>query len=194
MNLIIEGNPRLQALIEGDPSCPCAIVTHPHPLYGGDMHNNVVRAARAAALEAGLSCLRFNFRGTGLSAGCFDEGQGEINDLERAVKSVSCPAVIIGYSFGAYVAANYLQSADLPAILIAPPTGLMQHPSLKGRNVWLIAGAQDEFCDLEALDEMTDLNRIITQNGIDHFWFGAEEMIGRIVAGLLIDIKASRPA
>ena len=185
MNLIIEGTPRLQAIIEGDPSLPCAIITHPHPLFGGDMHNNVVMAARDAALDAGLSCLRFNFRGTGLSAGSFDDGRGEVDDLIRATRSVGQPALIIGYSFGAYVAAQYLQNAKLPAILIAPPTLMMQHPSLKGRDVWLISGSQDELCDRDALDALADLNRIITQSGVDHFWFGNEGLISAIVADII---------
>lgn len=194
MNLIIDGDPRLQGFIEGDIAAPCAIITHPHPLYGGDMHNNVVMAARTAALKAGLSCLRFNFRGAGLSAGSFDDGRGEVDDLKRAVRTVARPAVIIGYSFGAFVAAAYLQQADLPAILIAPPTGLMQHPKLKGRDVWLIAGSQDEFCDREALDELADLNRIITQAGVDHFWFGAEDLMDQILTNLLVDLRPNLTA
>ena len=185
MNLIIEGTPRLQAIIEGDPAQPCAIITHPHPLYGGDMHNNVVMAARDAALNAGLCCLRFNFRGAGLSAGSFDDGRGEVDDLIRATRSVAKPALIIGYSFGAYVAARYLQNAALPAILIAPPTLMMEHPSLKGRDVWLIAGIQDELCDHDALDSLTELNRIVTQAGVDHFWFGAENLVSGIITEII---------
>jgi len=145
----------------------------------------VVMAARDAALNAGLSCLRFNFRGAGLSAGSFDDGRGEVDDLIRATRSVANPALIIGYSFGAYVAAQYLQSATLPAILIAPPTLMMEHPSLKGRDVWLIAGSQDEFCDREALDDLADLNRIVTQSGVDHFWFGNEGLIGVLIAEII---------
>jgi len=57
------------------------VILHPHPLYGGTMHNKVVSTLARAFLELGLHTLRFNFRGTGASEGSFDHGEGESADL-----------------------------------------------------------------------------------------------------------------
>src|SRR5437870_289097 len=66
-----------------------ALVCHPHPLGGGTMHNKVVYRAAAGLLEAGLTTLRFNFRGVGLSTGTHDEGRGERDDVRAAVDYLS---------------------------------------------------------------------------------------------------------
>ena len=69
-------------------STPCAgvVVAHPHPQYGGDMHNNVVHAISRAAADAGAATLRFNFRGAGASEGRYDEGRGEQQDVAAALE------------------------------------------------------------------------------------------------------------
>jgi alpha/beta superfamily hydrolase len=101
---------RLEALYEG-PAEPrfCAVVCHPHPLYGGTMHTHAVyRIARAARSLGGVS-LRFNFRGVGLSAGKHDEGRGEVDDARAALalaaeKHPDLPRLACGFSFGAWMA------------------------------------------------------------------------------------------
>ncbi|MGI8495860.1 MAG: alpha/beta hydrolase, partial [Pyrinomonadaceae bacterium] len=62
-----------------------ALVAHPHPLGGGTMHNKVVYRAAAGLVEAGLTTLRFNFRGVGASTGTHDEGRGEQDDIRAAL-------------------------------------------------------------------------------------------------------------
>ena len=104
---------RLEALLdEPDPGRPIvrtAVFCHPHPQFGGTMHNKVVfRMARAARSE-GTAVLRFNFRGVGKSTGTYDGGAGEQNDLRAAVLSVrerhpGLPLTVGGFSFGARVA------------------------------------------------------------------------------------------
>ena len=109
-----------------------ATVAHPHPLYGGDMNNHVVRAAANAAVELGGAALRFNFRGTGRSEGRHDAGRGEACDLgvceqELRRRFPRLPRIGVGYSFGAVVTMARLPQADAdldPAaglLLIAPP-------------------------------------------------------------------------
>lgn len=85
-----------------------AVVCHPHPLFGGTMHNKVVHAAAAALSTLGLPVLRFNFRGVGLSGGRHDAGHGEQDDMkvvldELARRYPGIPLVVAGYSFGAFV-------------------------------------------------------------------------------------------
>jgi alpha/beta superfamily hydrolase len=175
-NLFIGEDPRIEAVYEEVPAAGmCAVITHPHSLMGGTMDNNVVMAAWDTVLRRGYSALRFNFRGVGRSGGTFDNGIGEVSDLAAVVNSMDYPVIIVGYSFGSWVAANYLQEVDVPCIFISPPTAMFSFPSLKGYNVWAAAGSHDQFCDRSALHRVLDKERIRIIEGVDHFWFGSEE-------------------
>lgn len=97
---------RLEALLnEGAPDATHAgLVCHPHPLFGGTMHNKVVFHAMKALNSFGFPVLRFNFRGTGLSAGSHD-GREEAADVQAALawlkQEFSVPVIFAGFSFGA---------------------------------------------------------------------------------------------
>ena len=100
---------RLEALYaQGDPEAQYAVViSHPHPLYGGTLHNKVVYHAAKAFQHYGLPVLRYNFRGAGASEGTHDRGEGEQQDLQAAMrwltKETGLPILAAGFSFGAYV-------------------------------------------------------------------------------------------
>ncbi|MFP5226253.1 MAG: alpha/beta hydrolase [Acidobacteriota bacterium] len=100
---------RLEALLnDGSPDAPyAALVCHPHPLGGGTMHNKVVYHAMKAFQSFGLPVLRFNFRGTELSEGEHDAGQGEQDDVRAALdwleREFHRPVLFAGFSFGSYV-------------------------------------------------------------------------------------------
>lgn len=173
-SLFIGENPKLEAVYEEHTSGVCAVITHPHSLMGGTMHNNVVMAAWDAAVGMGCSALRFNFRGVGRSGGSFDEGVGEALDLAAAVAFAGSRAMIIGYSFGSWVAARFLQQTRVPCIFISPPNAMFSFPPLKGFDVWSITGSQDQYCDPRALEGIIDKERITVASGVDHFWFGDE--------------------
>jgi alpha/beta superfamily hydrolase len=106
-SLFLEGpSGRLEALLNvGAPNATHAgLVCHPHPLFGGTMHNKVVFHAMKALHSFGFPVLRFNFRGTGLSAGEHDEGRGEVADVQTALawlkSEFSLPIIFGGFSFG----------------------------------------------------------------------------------------------
>ena len=84
------------------------VITHPHPLYGGTMDNNVVWTAARAFQARHWSTLRFNFRGVGLSSGEYGDGLAEMADVQAALSFLgsrqSGPPYLVGYSFGAAVA------------------------------------------------------------------------------------------
>ena len=109
------------------------LVLHPHPLYGGSMDNSVVEAVVRAGQASGLTTLRFNFRGVGLSEGSYDNGVGEQDDagaaldfLERGFHPEA--KVLVGYSFGASIALAYCHRQDHGVdslVLICPPPFLL---------------------------------------------------------------------
>src|ERR1035438_5628012 len=80
---------RLEALLEEpedrDPIEAC-LVCHPHPLYGGTMHNKVVYRIARGLRRSGRVVLRFNFRGVNLSEGRHDDGPGEVEDARAALE------------------------------------------------------------------------------------------------------------
>jgi alpha/beta superfamily hydrolase len=90
------------------PSAFAAVVCHPHPLFGGTMHNKVVYQAAKSLGALGLPVLRFNFRGTGLSAGQHDRGIGERGDVRAALDFLhaqfpDAELLVAGFSFGSMV-------------------------------------------------------------------------------------------
>ena len=93
-------------LFEGDKKRG-VVITHPHPLYGGDMQNNVVGAISLACQKIGFTTLKFNFRGVGGSQGNYDDGNGEQEDVRAAVAYLADTGIrqidLAGYSFGAWV-------------------------------------------------------------------------------------------
>ena len=111
-NIMIEGPAgRLEALLWAPASASpplAAVVCHPHPLFGGTMHNKVVYHAAQTFRRHGLAVLRFNFRGVGLSEGVYDHGRGETADVGAALDYLATefprtPLLAAGFSFGAAV-------------------------------------------------------------------------------------------
>src|SRR5882672_6730695 len=101
---------QLEAILKAPrgPILGVALVLHPHPLFGGTMHNKVVFRAAAALNEAGLVALRINFRGVGQSTGEHDEGRGEREDVRSglnylATKYPQQSITVCGFSFGAWL-------------------------------------------------------------------------------------------
>jgi alpha/beta superfamily hydrolase len=100
---------KLEAVLNtGRPDAPyAALVCHPYPPAGGTLHNKVVYNAMKVFSSLGLPVLRFNFRGTGLSEGTFDNGHGEQNDVRAALSwlehNFKLPILFAGFSFGSHV-------------------------------------------------------------------------------------------
>lgn len=141
-----------------------AVICHPHPLHGGTMHNKVVTITERALRELGLDTVRFNFRGIGNSAGTFDDGEGESEDLARVVDWArrvrpGADLWLAGFSFGSYVALRNAQRLDADALItIAPPVGRWQFESIELPDCpWLVVqGEEDEVVDANAVFEWID--------------------------------------
>ena len=111
--LVIDGPVgQLEALyLDRDEPRGVALLCHPNPVQGGTMLNKVVSTLQRTARDAGLVTLRFNYRGTGASAGSHDMGTGEVDDALAAAqwlraKHPDLPMTLLGFSFGGFVAAS----------------------------------------------------------------------------------------
>ena len=96
------------AAAAGSPALGVAVITHPHPLFGGTMDNKVVQTLARAFVACGWTAVRFNFRGVGASEGVHDEGRGEHEDMLAVIEQLAPegPLAIAGFSFGAFVASR----------------------------------------------------------------------------------------
>ncbi len=174
---------------------PGIVVCHPHPLYGGDMNNNVVSAICRAALENGVAALRFNFRGAGRSEGRHESGEGERLDVMAAVEYLrGLPEIdaervaVAGYSFGAAVALSAGLSGLRALIAVSTPTmALPPEPPAIACPVLLVAGDEDEHCDQDDIAELSSTigAELVIVPGADHFWWSAEERLAEVVGEFL---------
>jgi hypothetical protein len=178
-----------------------AVITHPHPLFGGSMANNLVGAAARALTSRGMAALRFNFRGVGRSTGTYGGGVEEAADVASALDFLKFrapgPHYLVGYSFGAAVAGRALLkglSAD-GAVFVAPPIAFMDMaflPRVPGLKL-IIVGDRDELCPLTSLRELLAAAptpsgdaparpaEIRVIQGTDHFFGGAEELLFKVL-------------
>ncbi len=162
-----------------------ALVCHPHPLYGGTLHNKVVHTTARALQELGLTVLRFNFRGAGRSQGVHDGGRGEADDVRAALAYLGSrlPAaalVLAGFSFGAWVGLRVGCRDDRVRALFG--LGLpADHHDLSylehcPKPKLFVQGTGDQFGsrkNVQAVVEKTpEPKRLIFIAGADHFFTG----------------------
>jgi alpha/beta superfamily hydrolase len=177
-DLLIEG---LLWIQEGEKG---VVITHPHPLYGGTMYNQVVDTLVEVYQNKAFSTLRFNFRGVEGSEGSYDEGKGEQEDVRSALeymhKRGKRDIDLAGYSFGAWVNAKINDTHSLcnRIVMISPPVAFLDFSFLSfNQKIGLVvAGSKD---DIAPADKIT--NVINTWNpkahlevieGADHFYTG----------------------
>ena len=174
---------RLEGLFAAAGGTRGAVLSHPHSLMGGDMGNPVVETVARALFAAGISTLRFNFRGVGRSAGSYDEGRGEQEDLlaalafleDRGLKEI----LAAGYSFGAWVTAGVLgRRALAPAIFVAPPIERFPFDleNLQGRVGLVVCGDRDPYCPADGARIMAAALscRLVLIPDADHFFLSRE--------------------
>ncbi len=177
-------------MVHEDTGSLAAVVMHPHPQYGGDMHNQVVVTAVEALASVGVSTLRFNFRGVGASEGDYDNGRGEANDARVAVAQLrgldaSKDLVIVGYSFGAMIAAAIAEESRPAAlVLISPPVGMSAFKMPVVPCALVISGDRDTVSPAAAVEALASPS-VTTKiaPGVDHGWWpGVDALAVEIVA------------
>ena len=192
-----EGN--LEAILEepedGAPR-EAAMVCHPHPLYGGTMHNKVVHRIARGLRSAGAAVLRFNFRGVGRSEGSHAHGAGEIEDARAALawlgsRYPDLPVTLAGFSFGSRVVTR-LGCEINPRRIIAVgfPTKNTETGYLESCVVpkVFIQSTHDEHCPREEMERLflqfAEPKELIWIEAGDHFFSDALDMLETTVAGL----------
>lgn len=140
-----------------------ALVLHPHPLFGGTMHNKVVFRAAAALNDAGLVALRINFRGVGQSTGEHDEGRGERDDVRAGLEYLAAnypdkEITLCGFSFGARVGLEVGVDDDRGKRLISIGTPVDKYDfsflSKCQKPILFVQGNRDEFGSVERLRDL----------------------------------------
>lgn len=187
---------RLEALLNAGASnaTHAAVVCHPHPLFGGTLHNKVVFHTMKALNSFGLPVLRFNFRGTGLSQGEHDHGVGEVDDVRTALdwldSEFHMPIIFAGFSFGSAVGLRAAYSDPrVKAVVgvgtpVAPVAADEEEPRvytfgfLNGctKPKLFVSGARDQFGPRDKLEALVasipEPKKLIIIEGADHFFAG----------------------
>ncbi len=190
----------LEAILEEPEQTPArslALVCHPHPLYGGTMHNKVVYRLARGLRRSGAAVLRFNFRGVGRSQGAHDHGVGEVDDARIALDELRArfpgmPYALAGFSFGSRIILRMGCAAGDASLLIAAG-----FPAAHGDAAFLescpspkafIQSTCDEFApvpQMEALFErIAEPKQLVWIDAQDHFFQGSLDQWEETVFGL----------
>jgi alpha/beta superfamily hydrolase len=175
-----------------------ALVCHPHPLFGGTMHNRVVYQAAKSLDGLGLAVLRFNFRGAGLSAGTHDRGNGEQGDVRAALDFLATefpgvPLLLAGFSFGCWVGLRVGCADECVAELIGlgTPVNNMDFSYLQNcpKPKLFVHGSKDQFGAREKIEalvaSLSGEKRLVVVPDADHFFVGKlDQLDGAITAWL----------
>jgi uncharacterized protein len=188
---------RLEAMLWTVPSPEprrVAVVCHPHPLFGGTMHNKVVYQAAKALHNSGAPVLRFNFRGAGLSEGLHDKGNGEAGDVRAALDYLAAefpgrPILLAGFSFGSWVGLRVgcedARVKELIGLGIPVNDSDLSYLQTCAKPKLFIQGGNDEFgarATVEALyATLPEPKRLVVVEGADHFFAGKLDQVAAAI-------------
>ena len=160
------------------------VICHPHPLFGGTMTNKVVSTLARAFRNLGLQSIRFNFRGVGKSAGHFDDGRGEAQDLSVVIDWVKQTRPqdtlwLAGFSFGGYIAAKVASQDETvqQLVSVAPQVSRFLQDKFVVSASWIIVqGDKDEVVSptevFAWVETLTPQPTLIKIEGAGHFFHG----------------------
>ena len=196
-DLILEG---LSTVPESKGPSPGVVVCHPHPLYGGEMNNNVVIPICQALAQASIASLRFNFRGVGASQGKFADGVGEREDIAAAISYLSTLEAVdkermglCGYSFGGAVSLEVAPADERVKALVLVSPEISTYVPLKQytKPKLIVCGGADQFVSIISLqrlaEELPPPNDFELVSGADHFWGGYEDKVAARITGFFVN-------
>ena len=204
-NFFLEGPAgRLEAILWTPSSSAraplAAVVCHPHPLFGGTMHNKVVYQAAKSLDALGIPILRFNFRGAGLSAGRHARGVGELGDVRVALDFLASefpgvPLLLAGFSFGSWVGMRVGCEDRRVSHLIGLgiPVNSTDFSFLRQctKPKLFVQGSNDEHGAIEKVKALIPTlpgdNHLVVIEGVAHFFAGKLDQLGRAINAWLTD-------
>jgi alpha/beta superfamily hydrolase len=205
-NFFLEGPAgRLEAILwtpsaAAAPPPLAAVVCHPHPLFGGTMHNKVVYQSAKSLDALGIPVLRFNFRGAGLSDGVHDRGRGEQGDVRAALDSLApgfpgVPLLLVGFSFGSWVGMRVgcEDSRVSHLIGLGIPVNSTDFSFLRQchKPKLFVHGSNDEHGAIEKVKALIPMlpgeNRLVVVEGADHFFAGKLDQLDRAINAWFTD-------
>ena len=185
---------RLWTVAERDPIL-VALACHPHPLFGGTMHNKVVYHTAKTLHQAGIPVWRFNFRGAGLSEGVHDKGRGEQDDVRTALNYLAeafpgKPVLLAGFSFGAWVGLRVGCEDErvIELIGIGLPVDSSDLSYLRDcrKRKLIIQGGDDQYGSRAKLEGLfatwPEPKQPVIIDGGDHFFAGKLDKVGAAIA------------
>jgi len=200
VHFISSGHRLVGRLHEGDSQA--VVITHPHSLYGGNLHSPVVETIAICFRKLGYTTLRFNFRGVGGSQGRYDEGRGEQEDVRQAIAFLQARGFeaieLSGYSFGtwvnAHVAANH--PTCLRLTMVSPPTAFMDFRKIQflpGLTL-AITGSRDDIAPPDMLQRIVPIwnpaANLEVVSGADHFFVDHLEPLAEMLQKGLAPVPA----
>lgn len=179
-----------------------AVIAHPHPLFGGTMDNKVVQTLARAFVQCGWRAVRFNFRGVGASAGVYDHGHGELQDL-LAVVDAQAPGgalALAGFSFGAFVTSQavarlFPQRALDKVVLVGTAASRFEvvplAPELHERTL-VVHGEVDDTVPLADVLSWARPQKlpVTVIPGVEHFFHGQLPLLRSLVVRHLLSETA----
>jgi len=209
---------RLEALLNSgaENATHAALVCHPHPLFGGTLHNKVVFHTMKALNTFGFPVLRFNFRGTGLSHGEHDYGNGEVDDVRTALDWLDAefhlPLIFGGFSFGAAVGLRAacpdprVKALIGVGVPVAPVAADKEEPRVYTYDFLrdcalpklFVSGTRDQFGPSAKLQELVNSvpepKKLVLIEGGDHFFEGRLKELREAIETWLKEAICSQPS
>jgi alpha/beta superfamily hydrolase len=202
-NFFLQGpEGKLEAVLWTPPGASpriAALVCHPHPLFGGTMHNKVVFQAAKALDALGIAILRFNFRGAGLSEGLHDQGRGELDDVRAAVNFLATefpgvPLLVAGFSFGCWVGLQVgCEDPRVERLIgIGAPVDSSDFSYLSrcAKPKLFVQGSNDEHGAVQQVRRLVSSlpgeNELIVVADVDHFFAGKIDELGKAIREWLV--------
>jgi len=196
----LSGDLNIEGLLQKNASGRGVVVTHPHPLYGGDMYNAIVEVIVQAYQKKRYTTLRFNFRGTGASQGAFDNGSGEQEDVGSAIVYLMNHGIdsvdLAGYSFGASVNIRAVEKGVggdgvQRLVMVSPPIGMTEVDRTKTINQpgLVVTGSRDHIAPASTIEKLLPRwqphARLSIIDGADHFYSGYLDQLASVLSDYL---------
>jgi uncharacterized protein len=209
---------RLEALLNAgaEDATHAAVLCHPHPLFGGTLHNKVVFHTMKALNSFGFPVLRFNFRGAGRSQGEHARGEGEVDDVRAALDWLDAeyhlPLMLAGFSFGSAVGLRAAcPDPRVSAVIglgtpVVPVAEASEEPRVYTLDFLrdctkpklFVSGARDKFSPREKLEKLVESvpapKKLVIIEAADHFFEGRLRELREAIESWIKEVVISQPS